>query len=274
MRPRIDLCWTKRIAILLIVILSCAAFPTKPSAALEPLRVFRGVLILEGKIEPGDYISLRNFLRDESNFDKMTGGVFLASQGGYVSEALKIGALIRALWLTTDAPASPPPEARAAGSPIIQGVDLVNPRHYQCASACFFLYVAGVNRRLIWPGRLGIHQPRIEHKPDSASDDEVTIVTFGARNAIKKYFARMDVPENYLDLMYSVPANEVRWISKEEFDRDLKGYVPELKALLDKKCKMAVGSGRGERECLAKTQIDASKTEWRRLFQQKNSRSH
>jgi hypothetical protein len=80
---------------------------TKPSVALEQLKVVRGVLILEGKIEPGDYISVHNFLSEASNFKKMTGEVFLASPGGNVSEALGIGYLIRHLRLSTDAPSRP-----------------------------------------------------------------------------------------------------------------------------------------------------------------------
>jgi len=61
------------------------------------------VLILEGNIEPGDYLSVRNFLRNETNFKKISGGVFLALRGGYVRESMKIGNPIRELRLDTDA---------------------------------------------------------------------------------------------------------------------------------------------------------------------------
>ena len=53
----------------------------EPSTALEELKVYRGVLVLEGKIVSGDYDKLRNFLGTKSNFDKISGGVFLASPG-------------------------------------------------------------------------------------------------------------------------------------------------------------------------------------------------
>jgi hypothetical protein len=264
-------CRAKQILNALVLSL-CAFFMSKPSAALEPLRVFRGALVLEGKIESGDYISLRNFLRDESNFAKITGGVFLASQGGSVGEALKIGSLIRALQLTTDAPASPPAEARAAGSPIIRGTDLKNPRHYQCASACFLVYVGGADRRLIWAGRLGIHQPRIEHKPVGATDDDVLIATGSAHIAIRNYFARMNVPEKYLDIMYSVPPNEVRWLTQAEFDQDLKGYVPELRVLLENKCKFRSSAVQTAEmlQCIRQVRAQLSNAAWRSLFQRDN----
>src|SRR4029078_11737120 len=70
-----------------LAVICLFAIATRPIAEMESPKVFRGILLLEGKIEPGDYISLHNFLRNESNFEKITGGVFLASPGWYVAEA-------------------------------------------------------------------------------------------------------------------------------------------------------------------------------------------
>src|SRR5690348_3964493 len=93
---------------------------SNPCSALEKPKVFRGSLVLEGIIQPGDYSIVFNFLRDESNFKKISGGVFLASPGGYVYEAMKIGNLIRELRLRTDDPSNPSPQKRDFGAPIIQ----------------------------------------------------------------------------------------------------------------------------------------------------------
>ena len=59
----------------------------KPSNALEELKVYRGVLVLEGKIVRGDYDKLRSFLGTKSNFDKISSGVFLASPGGTIGQS-------------------------------------------------------------------------------------------------------------------------------------------------------------------------------------------
>src|SRR5262245_55100792 len=166
--------------------LSAFSLATRPSAAMESPKVFRGILVLEGKIEPGDYTSLHNFLRDESNFNKITGGVFLASPGGYVSEALKIGNLIRRLGLSTNAPAISPPERRDVINPPIRATDLVNQSHYQCVSACFLVYVAGSDRQLSWAGRLGLHQPQLHRKQADASDDDLMLLTARTRNVLKQ----------------------------------------------------------------------------------------
>ena len=147
-------------AIILGALAPALMIGAKPSNALEDLKVYRGVLVLEGKIVRGDYDKLRSFLGTKSNFDKISSGVFLASPGGNIAEAMKIGRLIRALRLSTDAPSG-----RPSGNPRF-GESLIKPRHlthpktnYLCASACFFVYVAGVYRNPNWVGRMGIHRP-------------------------------------------------------------------------------------------------------------------
>jgi hypothetical protein len=240
----------------------------KPSAALEKLKVVRGVLILEGKIETGDYISVRNFLSEASNFKKMSGEVFLASQGGNVSEALEIGYLIRHLRLSTDAPSRPPPTERSSGSGVILSTDLADRRHYQCSSACFLLYVAGIYRDFIWAGRLGIHHPRLEYKPIGATEKDLSVGMVDLRNKIKLYFEEMNVPNKYLDLMFSASSNEVRWISQSEFDADLKGYIPEVRALLDAKCNSRAGAEQSNeiRRCVAQVKTELRMEAWRYIF--------
>jgi hypothetical protein len=249
-------------------LLSSGILWTKPSAAIESLKVVRGVLILEGKIEAGDYISIRNFLSEASNFKKMSGVVFLASQGGNVFEAVKIGYLIRRLRLSTDAPSRPPPTVRSSGSEVILPLDLANPKHYQCTSACFLLYVAGMYRDFIWAGRLGIHQPQIEHKPVGATENDISIAMVDMRDTIKRYLEEMNVPNKYLDLMYSVPPNEVRWVTQNEFNADLKGYIPEVRALLDAKCNARLGTKQSNEmdRCIAQIKSELRVEAWRKIF--------
>ena len=213
-------------------------FGIEISRALEPPRVYRGVLILEGKIEPGDYFSVRNFLRKKSNFEKISGGVFLASPGGSVIEAMKIGHLIRALQLSTDAPSGPPTDVPKFGTSLITPRSLVNPQaNYLCASSCFLVYVAGIYRHLTWVGRLGVHRPiRVERKSQRVDSEKAKFIDRSIRLALERYLDEMDVPEKYFKLMFSVPPNKVRWITQNEFDSDLKGYIPKIKKLINANC--------------------------------------
>jgi hypothetical protein len=210
----------------------------EPSKALEELKVYRGVLVLEGKIVPGDYDKLRNFLGTKSTFDKISGGVFLASPGGDMAEAMKIGRLIRELRLSTDAPSGPPSGSPKFGESLIKPNNLVDPNvNYRCASACFFIYVSGIYRNLSWAGRLGIHRPS---QPESVlkklSSNEVIELNGRVRKEIDNYLREMNVRIKYVDLMFSVPPTEIRWINQDELDSDLQGFIPGLKDLVDAKC--------------------------------------
>ena len=240
---------------------------SSPTVALENLKLVRGVLILEGRIESGDYVSVRNFLSDASNFRKMNGQVFLASQGGDAFEALQIGYVIRRLRLSTDAPSRPPPTTKSSGSEIIHPFELTNPRvNYLCTSACFLLYVAGVHREFIWAGRLGIHSPQVERKPIGVTEKDITIAAADMRNKLNEYFEQMNVPKKYLDSMYSVPSNEVRWITQSEFNADLKGYVPEVQALLDAKCNSTLAVSTDIQKCIVQITAELRNEAWLKLF--------
>ena len=214
------------------------SFGVEPSQALEELKVYRGILILEGKIVRGDYDKLRNFLGTKSNFDKINSGVFLASPGGDIAEAMKIGWLIRALQLSTDAPSGPPRGIPKFGESLIKAINLVDPKtNYLCASACFLVYISGVYRKLNWVGRLGVHRPvRLEDNSKTLSVDQELNLTWRVRGTVKQYVKEMNVPDKYVDLIYSVPPNEVRWITQIEFDSDLHGFIPELRDWVGRQC--------------------------------------
>ena len=212
------------------------ALGAEPSTALEAPRVFRGVLVLEGKIDQGDYDRLRAFLSDKTTFDKISNGVFLASPGGNLGEAIRIGRLMRALQLSTAAP-SGAPEGRRLGEALIGPYDLRNPRmNYQCASACFLLFVSGIYRSLNWAGRLGIHRPfqMTGGKKVLTGNDE--ILNGPVREVIENYLRDMGVRTKYVDLMYSVPSSQLREITQKELDDDLLGFTPDWKDRVRAQC--------------------------------------
>lgn len=249
------------LGIILVALFLGLGFGVETSQALEPIKVFRGVLVLEGKIGRGDYDRLRNFLVIKSNFEKISNGVFLASPGGYIAEAMKIGRLIRALRLSTDAPAGPLSGIPMFGESLIAPNNLVDPRsNYLCASACFLVYVSGIYRHLNWVGRLGIHRPtHLESNLKELSVDQELDLTWRIRTAVKQYLKEMDVPDKYVDLMYSVPPNQVRWITQKEFTSDFQGFVPEFKDWVGAKC--GLRSGRKDADALSEKSLTSGKTQ-------------
>ena len=237
--------------------------------ALDDVKVYRGVLVLEGKIEAGDSDKVRSFLGNKANFEKINGGVFVASPGGNLVEAVKIGRLIRALRLSTDAPSGPPTDVRRFSQPVIAPSNLVNPKtNYQCSSACFLIYVSGVYRNLGWVGRLGIHRPiQLESEAKKLDVDQATNLAWRVRGLVKKFLEEMNVPDKYVDLMYSVPPNEVRWISQSEFDSDIGGFVPDAKRWLSTRCNLQTKDEAAEtRKCWMANKAQLSNEAWNKVF--------
>ena len=92
-----------------------------------------GEVVLEGTIASGDYDKLLSFV-DAND---------LASLGGSVTEAIKIGRLVRALKLETIIPVQVRGDLREK---LAERHKLTNPKaNYVCASACFFVRAARSN---------------------------------------------------------------------------------------------------------------------------------
>ena len=98
-------------------------------------------IILEGTIVPGDYDKLRKLIDEncpsKSWSTSCPSEIYLASPGGSVTEAIKIGRLVRTLRLGTQVPEDAPTDLRQK---IIGALKLQDPKvNYLCTSACFFI---------------------------------------------------------------------------------------------------------------------------------------
>jgi hypothetical protein len=189
--------------------------------------------VLEGKIEAGDFYKVRDFIIDGPGARE----IYLASPGGDLSEAMKIGLLVRLLKLATVVPdkSSNPRGRDAHGEHGLTNT----PSDYMCASACFFVFIAGLHRKADAHGEaiLGIHRPTILAKGlAKLSPGQVAASDMQARVAVQSYVKAMGIPANYADEMYSVPKYNIRWIRNDEFERDFDGFVPELRNIVQAMC--------------------------------------
>lgn len=190
-----------------------------------------GEVVLEGSIVSGDYDKLLSFV--DTNGAR---SIYLASPGGSVTEAIKIGRLVRALRLETLIPVQVRDDLREK---LAERHKLTNPKaNYVCASACFFVFVAGVKRdHAFGDPILGIHRPYLtDGDLRSLSGNQAMSSASQLRSVVENYLKEMGVPAKYADLMFSVPKEEVRWISSTDFETDLEGIVPELKDWVDARC--------------------------------------
>ena len=204
-----------------------------PTHAAE-FKVADNYTLLEGEIKSGDLEKLRRLFPTTGSAPLR---LYLASPGGDLAEAMKIGRLVRSLkWPTTTPTAlySADETKRLAAR---HGVtDLTN---FMCASACFFLFTAGIYRSADEGGapKLGIHRPYLSQDDLKRLNSDQAIATAGqVRTTVEKYLKEMSVPPKYADQMFSVPKDAIRWISKEDFDADFDGFVPELKDWVDAQC--------------------------------------
>ena len=143
--------------------------------------------------------------------------VFLNSNGGSVTEAIKIGEAIHEMSLRTALP-----ENSAT-----------------CSSACFFIWVGGVERiAYVGNGKstIGIHRIYFESSQYSnLSSDDAENKYHQAQSLAVAYLAEMGVPQELINKAISIPSNDVYYLSAEEID-SLDDYVPFLDELLTARC--------------------------------------
>jgi hypothetical protein len=202
---------------------------------------------IEGRIAPGDFAKLAPLVLDAEG--KLV--VWLASPGGNLSEALRMGALIRQLALEVRAP-----EDRTR--PVVR---LRDPENNTCASACFFLYVAGVRRQ---GSVLGIHKPSLpaEEYFSLGLDGSVTAHQ-RIQEATAEYLDLMGVPSRYTSLMMAGSSTDLTWLTPEDIARDLTGIAAGFEVWFQGACRtQVVQPGVADDDCAS--QILATMQEERR----------
>src|SRR5579862_2071825 len=105
------------------------------AATFELARRADGIVVqgikVEGAIVPGDAQKLLDFYRQ---YGDMIYPVYLRSKGGDVTEAMRMGAIIRRLRLETSVP------VWDTGSAPIDPIRIDHQENMICASACFLVY--------------------------------------------------------------------------------------------------------------------------------------
>ncbi len=190
--------------------------------------------VLEGLIQAGDFEKFKNFILNGGNAFQ----IYLASPGGDLAEAVKIGLLVRLLKLSTVVPGKPLTNQAFESAAAEHG--LSSPKaDYECASACFFIFVAGVHRSHDdrGPALLGIHRPSLTADAlKRLSADQAITANGQVRTMVENYLKAMGVPAKYAETMYSELGRRIRWIRNDEFEADLDGFIPQLKDWVDARC--------------------------------------
>jgi hypothetical protein len=230
--------------------------------------------VLEGKIERGDFDKFLDFVFKSQNAVE----IYLASPGGDMGEAIKIGIAIRQLNLSTIVP----------GKVLTnQSLNLAATRHnlkggkanYLCASACFFIFVAGIHRNAddVGPAILGMHKPFLaDDELNELRNDQTIAAEKQLRISFENYLRVMDVPAKYAAEMYATPKSVIKWIANDEFESDLAGFIPELRTMVNSKCSFESKNAKDPKriDCERRVQDDLALRAYSRVLQKNNNELH
>lgn len=157
---------------------------------------------LIGEIKRGDYEKFLGLLQQHGTKIR---AIVLRSQGGNAYEAIKIGRAVRALMLDSSAPIND------QGCTLTDREAGINARPCTCASACFFIFVAGVRRTGL---QLVLHRARFTSEEMAAlSHDEYKGEYDKVLQATKAYLREMDVPDKFYSQMIAVSSRESKKVS-------------------------------------------------------------
>lgn len=152
-----------------------------------------GAILMTGEVKKGDLEVLRRFAaKDKHRFHSRT--IVLASQGGDLLEATRIGLFLRKTYMEV----------------------FVNPEIGRCASACFFIYVAAVQRDSMVPG-LGIHRPYFSSSEFERTPlNEVEQKHRQLMQSVKSYLEEQQVPSKLIEKMFSLASSEIYWLTYDD----------------------------------------------------------
>ncbi|RUT99921.1 hypothetical protein EOD23_24265 [Mesorhizobium sp. USDA-HM6] len=113
------------------------------------------------------------------------------SPGGNVGSAIRLGRMIRAA-----------------------GLDTLQLRQLQCASACSLAFLGGVHRAAE-PGSIGVHRPFLKPADGMSNEEAEARVQFGTA-AIMAYVIEMGVDPKLMELASSYDKHDIRYLSASE----------------------------------------------------------
>jgi hypothetical protein len=201
-------------------------FPVTATQAAELER--KGLLIfLRGSIAPGDSNKLKAIISVQP-----AKTMKLYSKGGDVNEAIKIGKIVRELKMTTSAS-----HRVVLDHPSVLARDLrnsgVSRENFACASACFLVWLAGVERS---GDLVGIHRPYLPNNTLKNYDlSQAEEIYSELKSASEAYLEEMNVSTDWADRMFSISSTDVYWLDHSEIESDF-APLPAIDEWLSTQC--------------------------------------
>ena len=154
-----------------------------------------GPLVMSGEIIPGDYDRLLSKILDDPSRFLTQNKLILASDGGDMSEAIKIATLIRSLFAAVT----------------------VGPLTGRCVSACFFIYASAAQREADGARLVGINRPYlVDSQAGPAAVPRPDADDSKALRQVRAFLQDNAVPSYLVDEMFRHPSDDAYWLSAED----------------------------------------------------------
>lgn len=188
---------------------------------------------ISGTIERGDYDEFHELMKTQGA--EIHSIALAESPGGDLVEAIKIGSLIRELKLNTVVGNRFDLLGQSSVSLLtISGAE-TEERRWICASACVFIWLAGVNRAGNW--RLVVHRPYYD--PEYFGDLSVGESDLKYRELEEfayGYLRKMDTPEGLIAKMREVSSSDGYVLPMEFAEERLNGNIASFDEWITARC--------------------------------------
>jgi hypothetical protein len=173
-----------------------------------------GPLVLSGEIAPGDYDRLLAKISEDQNRFLGENKLILASDGGDVSEAIKIAKLVRTLYTQV----------------------VVGPLTGKCAGACFLIYTAANQRVTDGQRLLGMSRPYLsDSELATLQPAEAGLKQDTAAMQARSFLEENAVPAALVEEMFGRLPSDVYWLTESD-EVNLGAVSPSFAQLLAAKC--------------------------------------
>lgn len=154
--------------------------------------------IISGDISKDEFAFAEEIFKKHFNKCKQYGDyIFLTinlnSSGGDVDAAMSIGRFLRKY-----------------------GVRTAVRDKSQCLSSCVFIFMAGLERYAFYENTIGIHRPYFVDLKSQTSINEIQNMRRKRVEGIRNYINEMDIPISLVDLMMTIPPNDIKLLTYEE----------------------------------------------------------
>lgn len=258
------ICMFRRLVLCVLVLSAFSAMGAEIRAHIRGTGGYR-VIIIEGKIEPGDFDAFTRTVKENQG---QVSSVMIYSPGGDFVEAMKIGRAMRTLELSSMVPGRDKNGAPKCGDlGIIPGPS--DPKNCVCASAGFFMHIGAVGRGGLF---LAVHRPYFEKGAfGQLSEADAKKAFDKLQDSAKQYMEEMGVPKHVQEDVLGTSSDQALVLDDKTVRTYFVGDIPYRHEWVRNKCsklsdtengRMSDLSARLQRSGFRPEKADFSKEDW------------